>query len=88
MPIKDSAKKELRKTVKRTAYNKSRKNAIKDTIKKIRKAVVANQLDEAKKLIDKVTPMLDKAAKRHIIHPNKAQRTKSRLFKSLRKNPK
>lgn len=84
MPIKKSAKKELRKSHKRAAFNKSRKNKIKDLIKKTRKAVASGQLDEAKKLIDKIAPLLDKAAKKNIIHVNKANRTKSRLYKSLK----
>lgn len=81
MPIKDSAKKEMRKTAKRTAVNSGRKKAIKELIKKIRKAALSGQIEEAKKMLPQAAQLLDKAAKKHIIHANKASRTKSRLQK-------
>ncbi len=85
MPIKKSSFKELRKTKKRTLFNKIREKQIKETIKKIRKALVAQNLEEAQKLVKAVVAMIDKAAKRNIIHKNTASRKKSRMFAAIKK---
>lgn len=85
MPIKKSSFKELRKARKRTVFNAIREKRIKDAIKKIRKALSGKNLDEARTIAKSVVGMLDKAAKRNIIHPNKAARKKSRVFAAIRK---
>lgn len=85
MPIKDSAKKEMRKTAKRTAANSQRKRKIKDLLKKIRQAAQAGRNEEAKNMLPRAYALLDKAAKKKIIHPNKASRSKSRLQKFISK---
>ena len=81
MPIKNNAKKELRKSKRREAFNSQRKREIKEVVKRINKAIADNKPDEAKKLLNSAVKLLDKAAKKRIIHPNKANRTKSRLSK-------
>lgn len=48
MPIKASAKKELRKAHKRQVLNLQRAKAVKDTTKKIKKMITAGQKEEAK----------------------------------------
>ena len=85
MPIKKSSFKELRKTKTRTVFNKIREKRIKDAMKKIQKALTGQHLDEAQKIAEDVVGMIDKAAKRNIIHPNKAARKKSRLFAAIKK---
>lgn len=85
MPIKKSSFKELRKARKRTVFNAIREKRIKDAIKKIRKALSGKNLDEAQKLAKSVVSMLDKAAKRHIIHKNTASRKKSRMFAAIKR---
>ena len=85
MPIKKSSFKELRKTKTRTLFNRIREKQIKDTMKKIQKALAAQNLEDAQKLAKNVVGMIDKAAKRHIIHPNKASRKKSRLFAAIKR---
>jgi small subunit ribosomal protein S20 len=85
MPIKQSAKKELRKAEKRHAFNLNRQKAMKDLVKKIQKLAAAGKKDEAKKLIPKVYQAVDKAAKRGVIKRNNAARKKSRLMKMLNK---
>lgn len=66
-------------------FNKIREKQIKDAIKKIQKALTAKNLEEAQKIAKSVVAMIDKAAKRNIIHPNKASRKKSRLFAAIKK---
>ena len=85
MPITKSAFKALRQTKRRRARNLKQQGALKDTIKKYKKAVEAGKKDEAVKLLPEVYKKLDKAAKTNIIKKNKASRLKSRLTKRLAK---
>jgi small subunit ribosomal protein S20 len=92
MPIKQSAKKELRKALKRRVWNLARTKAMKEAIKKVKKLVAAgkaelssSQKDEAKKLIAAAYQAIDKAAKRGVIKKNTAARKKSQLMKMLNK---
>lgn len=76
MPIIKSAIKKVRKDKTRTARNKKRELVLKSLIKKARTAKTAKNLQA-------VFSALDKAAKVHLIHPNKAARLKSRLSKGI-----
>ena len=76
MPIIRSAIKKVRKDKTRTIRNKKREDALKALIKKVR-------LTKGAKDLQAVFSALDKAAKVHLIHPNKASRLKSRLSKML-----
>ncbi|MDD5606007.1 MAG: 30S ribosomal protein S20 [Patescibacteria group bacterium] len=75
MPIIKSAKKRMRSSARQKALNLSVKQAYKSSVKTAR----AQKSDETVKQAFKA---LDKAAKRGVIHPNKAARLKSRLAKS------
>lgn len=82
------AKKMIRKTAKRTIYNRWWKSQIKDAYKSIVTLIAGNQAnsevtDETKKAISTLQKKADKAAKRNIIHKNKAARIKSKAMKSL-----
>lgn len=81
MPIIKSAIKKVRKDKTRTARNKKRETALKSLIKKARVTKNAKNLQA-------VFSALDKAAKVHLIHPNKAARLKSRLSKVTPKKSK
>lgn len=85
MPIKASAKKELRKAKQRHACNLTRKNTMKNSIKSVKKMVAAGQKNKAKELISAAYQAIDKAAKRGVIKKNTAARKKSRLMKMLNK---
>lgn len=74
MPIIKSAIKKVRKDKTRTARNKKRETALKLAVKKARVSKTPKNLQAA-------FSALDKAAKVHLIHPNKAARLKSRLSK-------
>ncbi len=85
MPIKASAKKELRKALKRRVWNLQRAKVMKDALKKVKKLILAGQKDEAKKLISAAYQAIDKAVKRGVIKKNTAARKKSRLMKLINK---
>ncbi len=83
MPIKASAKKAQRQSVRRAAENKTKKEAFKKAVKEVKKLVAARKPDEAKKMFLEAQQKLDKAAKINVIKKNTASRLKSRLSKLL-----
>ncbi len=74
MPVTKQARKKLRKDRRREIKNQILKSGFKKTIKNTRKTPTVKKLASASKVIDK-------AAKKGIIHKNKAARIKSRLAK-------
>lgn len=79
MPVIKSAKKKLRQDKKATLERAKFEETMKDAVKK---AVASTTV----KTVTEAVSFLDKAAKKHIMHANKAARIKSRLAHLL--NPK
>jgi len=80
---KKSAKKELRKSLKRRERNLLRKEKIKNTVKELKRLLEKNKIEEAKNQLSLVYKAIDKAAKRNVIHKNKAARLKSKYAKLI-----
>ena len=78
MPVTKSALKALKKDRRRTVVNKEIRLKIKKVLSQARK-------NPSPKLISQATKTLDRAAKKRVIHPNKAARLKSRLAKLAKK---
>ena len=78
MPITQSAKKAVRGSIHKKAFNDSRKRAMKRIIKKIEKTLKDNKT-EAVKMLPSAFSIIDKAAKRGVIKKNNASRKKARL---------
>lgn len=85
MPITSSAKKALRASKNKAAFNAKRKNAISDSVKKIKKLIADKKVKEAEALLAKAYQAIDKAYKTNLIHKNTAARKKSRLAKFISK---
>lgn len=81
MPVTKSAKKKLRQDKKRRERNKKLINLFKNLIKKAKK-------QPSEKTIRAAVAALDKAAKKNVIHKNKAARLKSSIAKLLAKKTK
>lgn len=80
MPITQSAKKAIRGSLRKKAFNDSRKRAMKEIIKKIEK-IAKTDKKEAIKMLSSAFAVIDKAAKKNVIKKNNAARKKSRLFR-------
>lgn len=78
MPVIAQAAKKLRHDRKRTKQTSHAREVLRDVVKAMRKSPSAKSLSKA-------FQELDKAAKRHIIHKNKANRLKANLAKLLAK---
>ncbi|MDO8488230.1 MAG: 30S ribosomal protein S20 [bacterium] len=79
MPITVGAIRKQRADKRRVVVNLRVKNLYKNAVKKMRQKPNAKALTEA-------FSRLDRAAKTHVIHKNKAARLKSRLSKLLAKS--
>ena len=80
MPIKVSAKKRVKISARRKLENIARTRAYKNAIKVFLQATSSKDPKSGQKL-SRAIAMIDKAAKTHIIHKNKAARLKSRIMK-------
>lgn len=74
-----SALKRWRQSEKRRLRNKATKAEIKTHRKKVLAAIEAKKKDEAVAELKKVISLYDRAARKGIVKPNNASRSKSRL---------
>jgi small subunit ribosomal protein S20 len=79
MAITSSAKKAIRVSKRKKVLNDRRTRTMKDSMKKIEKAVKAGKKEDAVKMLSAAFAAVDKAAKRGVIKKNTAARKKSRL---------
>ncbi len=77
-----SALRDIKKSRKRAERNQSVRSAIKTFVKKTRVAITEGD-EQAMALFTDTASLVDKAAKRNIIHKNAANRRKSRMAKRL-----
>ncbi|MCX7861853.1 MAG: 30S ribosomal protein S20 [Bacteroidales bacterium] len=75
-----SAEKRIRQNETRRLHNRYYAKTTRNAIKKLR---TTKDKNEAMQLLPKVVSMLDKLAKRNIIHKNKASNLKSKLTKHV-----
>jgi small subunit ribosomal protein S20 len=85
MANRRAAVKSLRVDAKRHSHNQMIRRELKKTLKKFHALLAEKNAAEAKTLFQKVASLLDKAAKKRVIHSNTANRNKSRLAKRLLK---
>ena len=81
MPIKNSAKKALRQNKKLAAQNKLVKDAAKQAVKTVIKAIEAGK--DVQEIVQLAQKKLDKAAKKGVIKKKTASRKLSRLMKKV-----
>jgi small subunit ribosomal protein S20 len=77
-----SAIKRMRSNEAKKTRNRYQAKTVRTVLKKLR---TAKDSKAAKELLPRVTGMLDKLAKRNIIHKNKASNLKSKLTKQVNK---
>jgi small subunit ribosomal protein S20 len=80
MAYHKSSKKRIRSTEAKRVLNRYLAKSARNVVKKLRNT---KDKEEAKKDLPKVVSMLDKLAKKSIIHKNKASNLKSKLTKTV-----
>jgi len=78
-----SALKRAKQNEERRVRNKATRTQVKNVVKQLRQAVASQSPEEAAKQINTVQSVIDKAAKKGVIHPNTAARKISRLTKNV-----
>ncbi len=79
-----SSKKRARQAVGRNTRNASQRSMMRTYVKKVLKAIQANDSNAAQEAYKAAEPLLDRFASRGLIHKNKAARHKSRLTARIR----
>ena len=74
-----SAKKRAKQTVVRNERNVAQRSMLRTAVKKVVKALDANDAEAAAAAFATAQPLLDRFAARGLIHKNKAARHKARL---------
>ena len=74
-----SSKKRAKQTVVRNLRNNSQRSQMRTAVKKVLKALDANDAAGAQAAFVSAQPILDRLSSRGLIHKNKAARHKSRL---------
>jgi len=74
-----SAQKRAKQTVVRNARNAAQRSMLRTAVKKVLKALEANDAAGAQAAFAVAEPILDRYSSRGLIHKNKAARHKSRL---------
>lgn len=83
MPITQSAKKAIRGSLRKKAFNDARRRAMKEIVKKVEKLAKTDKA-EARKVLSSAFATIDKAAQKGVIKKNNAARKKSRLSRLIK----
>jgi len=78
-----TAKKNIRKNERNREANRARTSALRTQLKKVRQAAADGDAGQAGADLVQAQKLLDKAAKKHRMHPNKAARLKSRMARKV-----
>jgi len=84
MPIIQSAKKRVRQTERKTAFNRATKTRYRNAMKVVTDAVAKNDTAGAEKALPAAYKYIDIAAKKHVLHKKTAARRKSVLVRIIR----
>ena len=83
MPNSNSAKKRVRQNAVHQLRNKARKSAVKTGMRAVRDALGAGDVEAARTAFRRASGLLDRAARKRVIHRNRANRLKSRLQQQI-----
>ena len=78
------AKKRARQSEKHRQLNASQRSELRTYIKKVLKAIASGDKAAAETAYKDAVPVIDRSARKGLIHANKAARHKSRLNKHIR----
>ncbi|QBQ53720.1 30S ribosomal protein S20 [Nitrosococcus wardiae] len=78
------ARKRARQAEKRRLHNASQRSMMRTYMKKVIKAIASGDKEQATVAYGVAIPVLDRLARKGLIHPNKAARHKSRLSARIR----
>jgi small subunit ribosomal protein S20 len=80
-----SAEKRMRQSAERRVRNRAARGEMRTAIKKVRGALASGDAPGAQEALRTAIQVIDRTAKKHVVHGNTAARTKSRLAKAVAK---
>jgi len=80
----NQSRKRARQAESRRKHNAGRRSLLRTSIKKVLKAISAQEKEDATLAFQTAVPIVDKMAGKRIIHKNKAARIKSRLARKIK----
>ena len=80
-----SAEKRMRQSAERRVRNRSARGEMRTAIKKVRGALAGGDAAGAQTALQSAVQIIDRTAKKHVVHRNTAARTKSRLAKAIQR---
>ena len=83
MPHPKSALKRHRQSLQRRARNQGRTTAVRSAVRRARELIASGAREEAEAAVRAAGALLDRTARKGVIHPNNAARRKSRLMHRL-----
>lgn len=83
MPIKKSAKKQLRQSFKRKKRNDSRKKDMKELLKEANVLLKEGKKEDVAKMLPKIYKAIDKAVKTGVLKKNTGSRKKANIAKKV-----
>ncbi len=78
-----SALKQHRQSLLRRDRNRNKRSRLRSALRRFRQAVVNGDAETARALLPETISLLDRTAKTRAIHPNAADRHKSRMTRAL-----
>jgi len=78
-----AAKKQIRNSYRKWLRNRYTRGKMRGAVRTVRQAIEAGDYNTAQSWMPRAASELDKAARKHVIHPNKAARLKSRLMSQI-----
>lgn len=83
MPVTKSARKRVRQNERRRVINRNNLSRLRTEIKKFRRLLGQQEVEEARKALPAVYEIIDRSSQKGVIHANTAARYKSRLTHRL-----
>jgi small subunit ribosomal protein S20 len=78
-----SAEKRMRQSAERRERNRGDRSTMRTAIKKVRGALAGGDAQSAEEALKVAVQVIDRTAKKRVVHANTAARTKSRLTKAV-----
>jgi small subunit ribosomal protein S20 len=75
----------MRQSAERRVRNRAARGEMRTAIKKVRGALAGSDAAAAQTALQSAVQIIDRTAKKHVVHRNTAARTKSRLAKAAAK---
>jgi len=80
-----SAEKRMRQSAERRERNRQDRSTMRTAVKKVRGALASGDVAAAQAALPEAIQVIDRSAKKNVVHRNTASRTKSRLAKAIQR---